>query len=113
MLAGTSYGKAHEKALELGLRKPRGGYYTRFRQVQDLLASLGVRNYEQRRSPTWSAIATPAIVKVNQNGNYWHWIVVAEGSKGDRYILDPEPGRSGRITDFGSYSLSGNHIHVF
>ena len=113
MLAGTSYEEAHEKAIELGLRKPRGGYHTRFRQVEDLLEKLGIFNYQQRRSRSWSAIAAPAIVKVNQNGNRWHWIVLVEDSRGSRYVLDPEPGRTGRITDWEAYELSGNHIHVF
>lgn len=113
MLAGSSYEKAHEMALELGLRKLNGNYHTRFRQIQDLLGKLGIQNSIQKRSSTWDAIKAPAILKVNQEGNYWHWVVLAKNSRGELYILDPEPGRSGRITTFGNYVLSGNHIHVF
>jgi len=113
MLAGTSYEKAHEKALELGLRNSRGDYYSRFHQLQALLTELGVRNHKQRRSPSWSAIEAPAILKVNQAGKYWHWVVFSQYSNGKRYILDPEPGKTGHIHDFSNYVLSGNHIRIF
>lgn len=113
MLAGTTYEEAHEKAIELGLRNSKGEYYTRFHQIKDLLTKLGVHNQKQRRSPSWEAIEAPSILKVNQEGNYWHWVVLSENSKGQRYILDPQPGKKGRIMDFDNYVISGNHIHAF
>jgi len=115
MVTGKSYSDVFS---ELSHKDKDGEYYTRHQDLIKVIKKLGkgaVLKVEQKRFNEYKSISGLAIVAVNKRkerkGRYWHWIVF-NGEGRVPYILDPKPGKYGKITDFRGLRAFGNYIQI-
>lgn len=92
MISEIPYKKVLDVFMELGLyakHKKILPYSTNFKDVNNVLASLGFEGKVQRFR-SWDDITKPSIVKIPNNRKYsWHWVVAIPSNEHKIVIYDP------------------------
>lgn len=99
MCAGWSYPEAFKKFKEIlrwGDRKR--DFYTQPSHLEAVLDREKI-TYLSNRSRDWGQIEGTAIVGVNRDNGYWHWVVVVKDDQ-RFFILDPETGEVYRYAEW-------------
>lgn len=108
MASGKTYDDA--KAVLAHLEKD-GTFYTLHKDLITALGKLGVQA-QQKRFRRFRDIETVAIVATNKKmTGEWHWVVY-DGTSETPHVLDPKPGKRGKITDFRGLNGFGNYIQI-
>ena len=106
MCAGWSYEDAFQRfkrVLRWGERKR--SFYTQPSQLVRILDNEKIP-YLSRKSGEWADVDGTAIVGVNREKGYWHWVVAVKDEQ--RFlILDPETGEIYRYTEWADHYRHG------
>ena len=95
-LVGTKYNDVFKKAKHLfGWNENDDGFYTKGKDLRNLLLEFNIKSERGRRIGSWKALIEKcpvAIVAINPDGKYWHWVVFVKTSD-DCVVLDPRSKR--------------------